>query len=91
MNAAVVDIPLPAGTETSGTAAANDALSDSIIARALAEAASSGGSAREILSRESGLSGTAYASALARAFDYRLLSEGELANMEADFGLLPPA
>ncbi len=91
MNAAVVDIPLSAGTETSGTAAANDALSDSIIARALAEAASSGGSAREILSRESGLSGTAYASALARAFDYRLLSEGELANMEADFGLLPPA
>jgi general secretion pathway protein E len=92
MNAAVVDLPIAAsGIEASRITAQIEVLDDAMIARALAEAESSNGSAREILSRQSGLSGVTYASALARAFDYRFVSEDELAGMEPDFGLLPPA
>src|SRR5262249_46566784 len=55
------------------------------------EAASSGGSAREILARRTGLSGTAYARALATAFDYRFIDGEELAQVEPDFAKLAPA
>jgi general secretion pathway protein E len=90
MNAAVVvDISIAAAKVDTDPPAA--VLTESMIARALAEAERSAGSAREILSRESGLTGVPYASALARAFDYRLVADDELARMEPDFGLLPPA
>ena len=44
-----------------------------------------------ILARESGLSGAAYARALAAAFDYRYVDAEELALMEPDFAKLAPA
>jgi general secretion pathway protein E len=66
-------------------------LDEALIARAMSEADASGKSAREILARASGLSGSGYARALAAAFDYRFVSSGELAHLEPDFALLAPA
>ncbi len=66
-------------------------LDEAVIARAMSEAEASGQSAREILSRQSGLAGTTYARALAAAFDYRFIPGEELAQMEPDFALLAPA
>jgi len=92
MNAAVIDIPeAAANSEPVAVESQPETLDDAVIARVLAEAQASGGSAREILSQQSGLQGVPYARALARAFDYRFLSETELASLEPDFGVLPPA
>src|SRR5882757_2470491 len=92
MNAAVVDIPVAAANnEPTAVESRPATLDDSVIARVLAEAQASGGSAREILSQQSGLQGVPYARALALAFDYRFLSETELESLEPDFGVLPPA
>jgi general secretion pathway protein E len=66
-------------------------LDEALIARALSEADTSGKSAREILARESGLSGVAYARALALALDYRFVGGDELAQMNPDFAILAPA
>ena len=67
------------------------AIDEVTIARAMRDAEEAGESARAHLSRLSGLSGAAYARALATAFDYRLVSDQELAGMEPDFALLAPA
>ena len=92
MNAAVVDISVAAAnSEPAAVESRPEALDDAVIARVLAEAQASGGSAREILSQQSGLQGVPYARALALAFDYRFLSETELESLEPDFGVLPPA
>jgi general secretion pathway protein E len=66
-------------------------LDEALIARAMSEAATSGKSAREILSRAAGLSGSSYGRALAAAFDYRFIAAAELARVEPDFSLLAPA
>jgi general secretion pathway protein E len=66
-------------------------LEEAVIARAMSEATASGKSAREILARETGLSGVRYAKALAAAFDYRFVGNEELAQMEPDFTILAPA
>jgi len=81
----------PSGHVAVTTAAAPAALDEATIARAMNAAESSGQTAREILSRLSGLSGAAYARALATAFDYRYVSGDELSQMEPDFSVLPPA
>ena len=92
MNAALVDIPVAqVSIETAGTRVLNDELSEAMIASALQEAQKTAGSPRELLAKYSGLSGRAYAAALACAFDYRFVDEEALARMEPDFALLPPA
>ena len=67
------------------------ALDDASIAQAIRDAEASGGSARELLSQLTGLSAAPYAQALASAFDYRFVTDTELAELEPDFTLLPPA
>ncbi|MDB6008781.1 MAG: type secretion system protein [Gammaproteobacteria bacterium] len=66
-------------------------LDEALIARAMSEADASGKSAREILARATGLSGSGYAKALAAAFDYRFVASNELVHLEPDFALLAPA
>ena len=66
-------------------------LDEALIARAMSEADASGKSAREILARATGLSGSGYAKALAAAFDYRFVASAELVHLEPDFALLAPA
>ena len=66
-------------------------LDEATIARAMVQANASGHPVRDILARESGLSGDAYGRALAAAFDYRYVDSEELARMEPDFGKLTPA
>ena len=66
-------------------------LDEALIARAMSEADASGKSAREILARATGLSGSRYAKALAAAFDYRFVASDELVHLEPDFALLAPA
>ena len=66
-------------------------LDEALIARAMSEADASGKSAREILARATGLSGSRYAKALAAAFDYRFVASDELMHLEPDFALLAPA
>ena len=92
MNAAVADIPAAAATSAADSKPPEAvALDEAMIARALTEAERSGLSACEILARQSGLSGAAYARALAHAFDYRFVPQEELARMEPDFGALTAA
>jgi len=67
------------------------ALEEALIARAIADAEASGESVREVLSRQSGLSGAAYARSLATTFDYRYMDCEELAQSDPDFSILPPA
>jgi general secretion pathway protein E len=66
-------------------------LEEAAIARAMSEASATGRSAREILARETGMSGTRFAKALAATFDYRFVGSDELAQMEPDFTVLAPA
>src|SRR5213082_1960246 len=61
------------------------------IARAMQEAQRANRPALEVLAQNSGLAGDRYARALAHAFDYRFVSSGELAQLEPDFSILPPA
>ena len=61
------------------------------IARAMHEAQRANRPALEVLAQTSGLAGDRYARALAHAFDYRFVSSGELAQLEPDFSILPPA
>jgi general secretion pathway protein E len=95
MNAAVNEIGEVAATLRESTPTLTSVpvaiLDEAIIARAMSEAGASGKSAREILGRETGLSGTGYARALAAAFDYRFITGDELARMEPDFAILAPA
>ncbi len=94
MNAAVDELrevaqePLPAVVPT---AVPTVALDERAISRAMAEAQESGRAALEILAEHTALSGVAFARALAAAFDYRLVTAHELAQMEPDFSVLPPA
>ena len=73
MNAAVDELAaVPTPEEAAPVLAPVPAvvLDESLIARAMSEADTSGKSAREILARLTGLSGSGYARALAAAFDY---------------------
>jgi general secretion pathway protein E len=66
-------------------------IDESAIARAMQEAEQSGRPVYEVLAEASGLSGDRYASALAKTFDYRFISAAELAHLQPDFSVLPPA
>ena len=61
------------------------------IARAMKAAQQANRPVLEVLAESSGLAGDRYAQALASAFDYRFVSSGELAHLEPDFSVLPPA
>jgi general secretion pathway protein E len=61
------------------------------IARAMHEAQQANRPVLEVLAETCGLAGDRYAQALASAFDYRFVSSGELAQLEPDFSVLPPA
>src|SRR5437773_1812647 len=61
------------------------------IARAMKAAQQANRPVLEVLAESSGLAGDRYARALAHAFDYRFVSSGELAQLEPDFSILPPA
>jgi general secretion pathway protein E len=61
------------------------------IARAMRDAQASNRAVLEVLAETSGLAGDRYAHALAQAFDYRFISSAELAHLEPDFSVLPPA
>jgi len=61
------------------------------IARAMKAAQQANRPVLEVLAENSGLAGDRYAQALASAFDYRFVSSGELAQLEPDFSVLPPA
>jgi len=66
-------------------------LEEALIARALQAAEQAGRPVYEVLAEASGLSGERYAAALAAEFDYRFIAAEELALLEPDFALLPPA
>jgi general secretion pathway protein E len=90
--AAPGEVEAPVRETTPGlTPIAAAVLDEALIARAMSEADASGKSAREILARATGLSGSGYARALAAAFDYRFVSSDELVHLEPDFALLAPA
>ncbi len=94
MNAAIDELAeVPAPEEAAPVLAPVPAvvLDETLIARAMLEADTSGKSAREILARLTGLSGSGYARALAAAFDYRFVASNELSHLEPDFSLLAPA
>src|SRR5437016_560076 len=61
------------------------------IARAMHDAQQADRPVLEVLAETCGLAGDRYAQALASAFDYRFVSSGELAQLEPDFTVLPPA
>ena len=88
LSAAAAPAPAPAQVLTPVPVATLD---EALIARAMSEAETSGKSARDILARAAGLSGSGYARALAAAFDYRFVGSEELGHLEPDFALLPPA
>ena len=72
-------------------AAAAPVIDEPSIARAMQDAQQANRPVLEVLAESSGLAGDRYAQALARAFDYRFVSSGELAQLEPDFSVLPPA
>ena len=100
MNAAVDQLPGPtavdeapaaAGAIPTGLAAVPAAVDDGAIARAIQAAEQGNRSVYEVLAEMSGLSGDRYARALAEALDYRFIPGTELAYLEPDFSILPPA
>jgi len=100
VNAAVDQLPGPtaadeapaaAGAIPTGLAAVPAAVDDGAIARAIQAAEQGNRSVYEVLAEMSGLSGDRYARALAEALDYRFISGTELAYLEPDFSILPPA
>jgi general secretion pathway protein E len=100
VNAAVDQLPGPtaadeapaaAGATPTGLAAVPAAVDDGAIARAIQAAEQGHRSVYEVLAEMSGLSGDRYARALAEALDYRFIPGTELAYLEPDFSILPPA
>jgi general secretion pathway protein E len=86
---------LPAAANSGASRSVIDAaalrIDESSIARAMQEAERSGRPVYEVLAEASSLNGDRYASALAQAFDYRFISAAELAHLQPDFSVLPPA
>jgi len=75
-----------------GVAGAPPALIDEpAIAHAMQQAERCKRPVYEVLAEASGLSGDHYARALAVAFDYRFIAGAELAQLDPDFAVLPPA
>jgi general secretion pathway protein E len=66
-------------------------LGDAAISRAMTEAQGSGRRAVEVLAEQTNLAGETLARALATAFDYRFVPAEELAHLDPDFSVLPPA
>jgi len=88
---AVDEAPAAAGAIPTGLAAVPAAVDDGAIARAIQAAEQGNRSVYEVLAEMSGLSGDRYARALAEALDYRFIPGTELAYLEPDFSILPPA
>jgi general secretion pathway protein E len=96
MNAAVDElngraVAAPAAARPAAPAGSLALIDEPSIARAMREAQQANRPVLEVLAETSGLAGDRYAQALARAFDYRFVSSAELAQLEPDFSLLPPA
>lgn len=68
-----------------------NALEESVIARAVAGAASAGRSTMDILRETSGLAPVELAEAVAAALDYRFVGGEELSMLEPAFDILPPS
>jgi general secretion pathway protein E len=97
VNAAIDEMiagPAPRTTvEAAAPAAAlaDRAIDEAAIAAAMQQAECERRPVYEVLAEASGLAGDPYARALAAAFDYRFIPAAELAELEPDFSLLPPA
>jgi general secretion pathway protein E len=95
MNAVANDLNAVAAPEKNPTHSAPQAsvptLEQAAITRAIGDAEASGESVHDVLSRQSGLSGAAYARALATTFDYRFMDDQELTQLDPDFSILAPA
>jgi len=89
--AAAGENDLPASDSVVLEVAAAPRLEEALIARALQAGEQAGRPVYEVLAEASGLSGERYAAALAAEFDYRFIPAEELAVLEPDFSLLPPA
>jgi general secretion pathway protein E len=73
------------------TALEGATIDESLIARAMREAEQASRPAYGVLAELSGLSGDRFARSLAEAFEYRFISGEELAQLDPDFSLVPPA
>ncbi|MGH8267271.1 MAG: GspE/PulE family protein, partial [Steroidobacteraceae bacterium] len=99
MNAALGEVlerpaPLaepPGGVPAGAGPAPAAAIDEPSIARAMRDAQRLNRPVLELLAESCGLGGDRYARALAGTFDYRFISSGELAQLEPDFSVLPPA
>jgi general secretion pathway protein E len=95
MNAVANELSATDVRETNATRSAPQtsvpALEQAVITRAIGDAEVSGEPVHVVLSRQSGLSGAAYARALATTFDYRFMNGQELAQLDPDFSILAPA
>jgi general secretion pathway protein E len=95
MNAVANELSATDVPETNATRSAPQtsvpALEQAVITRAIGDAEVSGEPVHVVLSRQSGLSGAAYARALATTFDYRFMNGQELAQLDPDFSILAPA
>ena len=89
--AAAGENDLPASDSVVLEVPAAPRLEEALIARALQAAEQAVRPVYEVLAEASGLSGERYAAALAAEFDYRFIPAEELAVLEPDFSLLPPA
>jgi general secretion pathway protein E len=95
MNAVANELSATDVPETNATRSAPQTsvptLEQAVITRAIGDAEVSGEPVHVVLSRQSGLSGAAYARALATTFDYRFMNGQELAQLDPDFSILAPA
>ena len=96
MNAAVdellaISAPAVLAPPAAANAAALALISEPAIARAMQDAQQANRPVYDVLAEACGLAGDRYAGALAEAFDYRFIPAAELAQLEPDFSVLPPA
>jgi general secretion pathway protein E len=84
-------LPAAAADGAVDATAAPNTIDEPSIARAMQEAERSSRPVYEVLAGICGLSGAHYAQSLAATFDYRYISDQELAALAPDFSRLPPA
>ena len=84
-------LPAAAADGAVDATAAPNTIDEPSIARAMQEAERGSRPVYEVLAGICGLSGAHYAQSLAATFDYRYISDQELAALAPDFSLLPPA
>jgi general secretion pathway protein E len=82
---------LTAATATASAACSPVEIDEPSITRAMKDAQQANRPVLEVLAETSGLAGDRYAHALAQTFDYRFVASAELAQLDPDFSVLPPA